>query len=221
MKNSHVCTLFLCITVCILICVLLLFYISHVPPYFVRGKADKDKPYYFEFKKEPCAQISEILVQADYLYVLYDEISVLSCYKTDGIYLHSYLFDMGTKGQAHLHLVDEMLLMESKDHSFYRLEDGKFAFYYKSEEDLASNNLAIDATNGSGNIYEDSEGGVIKRKGASIWKYSNNGEEYEIISRPAWYVLFQYDIVFLGMYAACLVTIYFLWNKILLPMKRY
>ena len=164
-----------------------LFLISISQPQII-GKATEHHPHYFVEYPEYLAPITDFAICDDFLYVLFESKGVLTCFDLDGRYSHSYAFRMGKNGEANLYVKGNNLYLESRIHTFYTFQDGKFIDFFKP--DISQISSIRKSLTESKDARLSKNGEEYQLIGASIWKKSNEISE-TILKRSKWMVIFQ------------------------------
>lgn len=204
----------LAILACIILIVNWLFLMnSFRQPFSVRGKAAEGKPYYFEDARTYWSEVGDVAACGDYIFLMYDNLKILSCYDLSGNYLHSYSVEMMDNGTPHLYVKEDLLYLETKGHDFYTFEDGRFADFCEHnspEADYLYEYLSVFdrwKTDNMENSYN--------VRGASVW-YMDGDTEVKVIQRPRWLTYFQFGgIIHCVIHMICLgilVLLHLMWK---------
>lgn len=210
MRRYRMKKLLIALTVAIYVINVILFIASHCTPLSLKGRATPDAPYFFEEEMTYLSKITDIAACGDCLYVLYDNISVLSCYDLQGKYICSYYFDMSRNGESQIYRVEETVYLEARGHNIYEFRNGRFIEFYDAEKDAQAIFEIREQLEHSQSSRDDFVGQKYALKKSSIFCVLPNGYEVEFLSRPAWYVLVQNDILFVVVNLAALSVLYFL-----------
>lgn len=160
----------------------------------LRGKAEDEKPYYFENNAQYWGDLSDYAVCGDCLYMLYDMKNILKCYDLYGNYMHSFYLTDFKNGEASLLRVGDLLYLVSKKHDLLQFSNGIFQRFLDSDADRDE---ILSITEMQSTITEkrtSGDGSTFTMKGASIWKTDADGNQICIVYRPRFFLIFQGDL---------------------------
>lgn len=114
---------------------------------------------------------------------------MLCVYNTEGNYQHSYCFAERENGSPSVFVLDETVYYQDRAHNYYTMEKGFIASYAEASTELFR---AMNQPQRQAEKLPVSDGNAIyELRGTSVWKYTTDGTEAEIIHRPGWLVIFQ------------------------------
>lgn len=158
-------------------------------PADIRDRAQEGEPYLFKDDSTHRCGISRMAVKDGYLYLLHDDRKMLCVYDTEGNYQHSYCFAERENGSPSVFTLDGTVYYQDRAHNYYTLENG---FVVSCEEASTELFRAMNQPQRQAEKLPVSDGNAIyELRGASVWKYTADGTEEEIIHRPGWLVIFQ------------------------------
>lgn len=106
---------------------------STVPPYLFLRRAPEE-PERFEKEGQYCTQISDIMVDGDYLYVLSDFRNVPNCCRLNREYSHSFVFEYKPNGRNTLERTGERAYVMHRSNSLYSIAAGEITDYIDCKE---------------------------------------------------------------------------------------
>lgn len=121
-----------------------------------------------------CTDITQIIADETYLYVMSGHKSILQVYTLEGTYAYTISVCDYSNGRAELALKDDILLFKDKRHNLYLFSDGKFLEYI-DQDDPAHIRWAVPF-----GAYDAS----YFIKNGSVWKHTGKNESVCIVEAP-------------------------------------
>jgi len=125
--------------------------------------------------------ITQIIADETYLYVMSGHKSILQVYTLEGTYAYTISVCDYSNGRAKLALKDDILLFKDKRHNLYLFSDGKFLEYI-DQDDPAGIRWVVPF-----GAYDSS----YFVKNGSIWKHTGENESVCIVEVPSIFGFYQ------------------------------
>ena len=193
----------------ILLCFAVLLPACALQPSWIKEKVHTIDPYELRSKDDYFTKISDLAVEGDSLYVLFENYGILEIYSLDGGFQNAIAVKSADRGHAALYIGDNSVWLESRNNWVYRIRDGRF----EMKTVFSENNPKASLVNGKSKRTA-SDGTVFLTDGVSVFRETAEGEKTVVVKRPFWYVFSMERLLLVLLAAAILIpALVCLWRK--------
>ena len=184
-------------------------------PKSLTERIENNEPTVFAEARNYFSDLTDYAVQGSCLYILYDMVGVVEIYTLEGKYLRSYVFPWRQNGGGELLVMDDGLLLCTRDYDYFLFRDG---LYLEARPELKSENIyeLEKSAKSKDEKRSSANGSVFVRKGPSIYREWDGNSE-AIVKRPIYDLLMQGIAPFIQQAVVLLLGIPFADN---LPRRR-
>ena len=162
------------------VCLSLLLFVNTHQPKWAKEFVRENNPYELMTKRDYLADVSDLAIQGNFLYVLYDNYDIMEVYTLQGSYQRAYIINSSSNGISELYCDEDSVWLKGKDYSGYQFRDGLF------EKKIAfDRNKRITSFKNETSKRTSSDGTVYQTRWASVICKAADGSQKKVIDRPA------------------------------------